>query len=96
MAPAIARLVINEVDAPNVIWIPRPQADDRAVFVVETFVPFVAIRQLKIFFPPQALDLLVFDHPAFDAKELSNLTIAIAIILLGQPNEGQAQFVIVL
>jgi hypothetical protein len=38
----------------------------------------------------------VINRPAFHAKKLGDFTIAIATILLGQPDQGQAQFVIIL
>ena len=56
----------------------------------------MAMWQLKTFFSPQALDLLVIDRPALDTKKLGDLTITVTTILLGQPDQGQAQLVIIL
>ena len=52
IAPAAAQFVVNEVDTPDVVWMPGPQTNDRAVLVVKPFAPFVAMWQLKAFFPP--------------------------------------------
>ena len=83
VGPAIAELVVNEVDAPDVIWIFWPEADDRAIFVIQPLLLFMALRLLQAFFTPLPFNLLVIDLPAFDTKQLSNLPIAIAAILLG-------------
>ena len=58
--------------------------------------PLVAMWQLQALFPPQALGLLVIDRPALDTKKLGELAVTVAAILLGQPDQGQAQFVIIL
>jgi len=77
---------MNEVDAPNVIGILRPQADDGSVFVIEAFAFLVMLRQLQTFFSPQSLHLLVIDLPAFNTQEFSDLSIAVTPILLDQTN----------
>ena len=58
--------------------------------------PLVAMWQLQALFPPQAPDLLVIDRPALDTKKLGDLAVTVAAILLGQPDQGQAQCVIIL
>ena len=95
VTPPAAQLVVNEVNAPNMVRILRPQADDRAVFVVKPFAPLVAMRQLKTFLPPQPFDLLVVDRPALDTKKMGDLAISVTAILLGQPDQGQAQLVVI-
>ena len=80
---------MDEIDAPDVVRTSQSQADGRAVLVIKPFTSLVAMRQLKPFFPPQALDLLVIDDPAFHAKELSNPTIGLAAIQLSQPDQSQ-------
>ena len=58
--------------------------------------PFVAMWQLQALFPLQALALLVIDRPALDTKKLGDLAVTVVAILLGQPDWGQAQCVIIL
>ena len=64
--------------------------------MVEPFTSLVSVRQLQTFFPPQALDLLMIDVPTFDTKKPGDLAITVSAILLGQPDQSQAQFVIIL
>jgi len=80
----IAQLVMNKVYAPDVTGILGAQSDDRTVFVIQPFPFLMAMRQLQTLFPPQPFNLLVINHPAFHAKQLSNLAITISTILLGQ------------
>ncbi len=71
----------------------------------------VLLGELQAFFAPQAFDLLVIDPslgrrfgkaksaergPAFDAKWLSDLSVAVAPILLSQPDYREAQRFIIL
>ena len=81
---AVTEPVMNEVDAPDVIGILRPQADNRTVFVIEPFALFVTLRQLQTFLTPYPLNPLVIDVPALDLQQLCNLAITIPAILLGQ------------
>ena len=96
IATATAQFVVDEVNAPDVVRMLRPQPNDRAVLVIEPFTSLVAIRQSQTFFPPQPLNLLVLDDPAFDTKKLGDLAITVTAILLGQPDQCQAEFVIIL
>ena len=75
---------MNKVDAPDVIGILRPQADNRTVFVIEPFALFVTLRQLQTFLTPDPLNPLVIDVPALDLQQLCNLAITVPAILLGQ------------
>ena len=93
---AAAQLVVDEVNAPDMVRILRSQPNDGAVLVVKPPAPLVAMWQLQALFPPQALDLLVIDRPALDTKKLGDVAVTVAAILLGQPDQGQAQFVIIL
>ena len=64
--------------------------------MIEPFTSLVAIRQLQAFFPPQPLDLLVIDDPAFDTKKLGDLAITVTAILLDQLDQCQVEFVIII
>ncbi|MEQ9488519.1 MAG: hypothetical protein RIM72_05940 [Alphaproteobacteria bacterium] len=63
--------------------------------MIQPFPFLMTVWQLQSFFPPQAFDLLVIDHPAFDPKELGNLAIAIPAILFGQSDHRQTQFLVI-
>lgn len=86
VAPTIAELVVDEVDAPDVVRVQRSQPDDRAVLVVEPSALPVSLRQLKPLFAPDPLNLLVVHLPAFYTQQLCNLAIAVAPVLLRQPD----------
>jgi hypothetical protein len=49
---------------------------------------------LKTFFAPDPLNLLVVHLPTFDAQQFGYLAIAVALVLLGQPDQGQSQSII--
>ena len=80
---------MNEVDAPDMVRMRRPEANDRTVLVIKPSALFVPLRELQSFFLPETLNLLMIDPPAFDAQEFQNLTIAVAPILLGQADQSQ-------
>ena len=88
VASVIAQPVMDEVDAPDMVRVRWPKTDDGAVLVIEPLALLMTLRKLQAFFPPQALNLLVINHPALYAKKPGNLTIAIATILLGQPDQA--------
>ncbi len=85
---------MHEVDRPDMVWMCRPEPDDRAVFVIKPPAFLVALWKLQPFFPPQSFDLLVVHLPAFDAQEFGYLSIAVPTILLGQTDECQPQSVV--
>jgi len=95
VAAAIAELVVDEVDAPDVVRMGRPESDDGAVLVVEPSPPLVSLRQLQPFLTPDPLDLLVIDPPAFDAQQFGDLAIAVSSVLLGQSEQRQTESVII-
>lgn len=81
-----AQPVVDEVNAPNVVGILGPKANDGAVFVIEALSFFVTLWKLQAFFTPQALNLLVIDLPAFNTQEFGDLAVAVAAILFRQTN----------
>ena len=84
-----------EVDAPDMVGMGWPQPDDRSILVIEPPALLVPLRQLKSLFAPDPLNLLVVHPPAFDAQQLRYLAIAVAAVLLRQPDQSQPQGVIV-
>jgi hypothetical protein len=50
---------------------------------------------LQPFSSPDPLNPLAVDAPALHPQELGDFPIAIAAILIGQPDQGEAQIVIV-
>ena len=95
VAPTVVELVVHEVDGPDVIGMGRAQPDDRAVLVIEPSALSVPLRQLKALFAPDPLNLLVVHLPAFDMQQLGNLAIAVAPILLRQPDQRQPQSIVI-
>ena len=86
---------MDEIYAPDMVLISGAQPDDRTVLVIEALPLPVALRYLEALFPPQPLYLLVIDLPAFNAKQLGNLPVAIAAILLCQSEQSQPKAVII-
>ena len=86
---------MHEVDAPDVVRMGRPQPDDRAVLVVEPTALLMTLRQLKPLFAPDPLNLLVVHLPAFDTQQFRYLAIAVAPILLRQPDQGEPESIII-
>ena len=74
---------MNEVNRPDMVGILRPEADDRAIFVIKPLPLLVTVWKLQSFFTPDALYFLVIDLPAFNAKKFCNLAIPISTILFG-------------
>ena len=66
-----------------------------SLFVIEPSALSVPLRQLKALFAPDPLNLLVVHHPAFDMQQLGNLAIAVAPILLRQPDQRQPQSIVI-
>ena len=58
IGPAIAELVMYEVNRPSMIWIFRAQADHRCIFVVNPLALFVAGGQLQPFLAPKPATFL--------------------------------------
>ena len=86
---------MHEVDAPDVVRMGRPQPDDRAVLVVEPTALLMTLRQLKPLFAPDPLNLLVVHLPAFDTQQFRYLAVAVASVLLGQPDQGEPESIII-
>ena len=68
-----------------------PRPDDRAVLVIEPPALLMTLRQLEPLFAPGPLNLLVVHRPAFDTQQRRNLAIAVAPVLLRQPDQIQPQ-----
>lgn len=83
---AATQPVMNEINAPDMIGIFRPQADDGAVFVIKAFAFLMTLRQLQTFFSPQPFNLLMIDGPAFNTQQLRNFAITVAAVLFRQSN----------
>lgn len=95
VAAAIAELVVYEVDGPDMVRMRGPQADDRAVLVIEPLTLLVALRKLQPFLAPEPLDLLVIDPPALDVEQLGDLAVAISFVLLRQPDYRQPERIVI-
>ena len=63
--------------------------------MIEPFAPLVAQRKLQTFLPPEPLDLLVIDLPAFNMEQLSDLAVAKPAVLLRQPDQSPPQRIVI-
>ncbi len=95
VAAAIAELVVDEVNGPDMVRMRGPHSDDRAVLVIEPFALLVPLWKLQSFLAPQPLDLLVVNPPALNVKQLSDIAIAIPTVLLRQPCDCQPQCIVI-
>ncbi|MEM6846868.1 MAG: hypothetical protein AAF580_02190 [Pseudomonadota bacterium] len=77
---------MDEVHEPDVVRGPGPQPDRRRIVVVEALTLLVAVRQQQPFLAPDALDLLMVGPPVFGAKQFIDFAVAVAPILLGDPD----------
>ena len=64
--------------------------------MVEPLALLVPVRQLKSFFAPEALNLLVIDPPTFHAQKLTDFAIPVPSVLLGEPDQSKTQIIVVL
>ena len=64
--------------------------------IVEPFALLVPVRQLKSFFAPEALTLLVIDPPAFHAEKFADFAVPVPSVLLGEPDQSKTQIVVIL
>ena len=69
----------------------RSQPDDGAILVIEPPSLLVPLRELKTFFTPKTLNLLMVHTPTFHPQQLGDLPIAVPTILLSQADHRQAQ-----
>ena len=52
-------------------------------------------RQLKSFFAPEALYLLVIDLPACHAQKLADFAVPVPPVLLGKPDQSKTQITVI-
>ena len=63
--------------------------------MIEPSAFLVSKWKLQAFFTPKPFDLLVIDFPALDTKQFRDLAVAIPTVLLGQPDQGQSQCIVI-
>ena len=90
LAPVLS-LILHEVVAPDVIWPLRPQTDARSVVEPETAAFGLFLRDFQPFPPPDPIDALDADAPAFVDEQLAHAAIPVATVLLGEPNDRVCQ-----
>ena len=78
VTPPTAQLVVDEVDAPDVVLVLRPQADDGAVFVVEAFTSLMVNAPV-----PEAVTVIapVAAVPAVNAESVSAEALVVVITI---------------
>ena len=59
---------MDEVYAPDMVPVLRAEPYDGAVLMIEAFAFLMALRELQAYFPPEPLDFLVIDAPAFNPE----------------------------
>ena len=64
--------------------------------MVEPLALLVPVRQLKSFFAPEALNLLVIDRPAFQAQKLADFAVPVPSVLFGEPEQNKTQIIVIL
>jgi len=89
IASATAQLVVNKINAPDMVRMFGSQADDRAVLVIQAFAFLVTLGKLQPLLTPDPLHFLVIDPPAFYTQKSRYLAITVPTIFLGKPNECQ-------
>ncbi len=92
---AIVRTVHDEVVAPHMAGILRPEPNAGTVVKPQTHSLWLSLRYLEPFTSPYQLDPLGIEHPAFVAQQRRNPAIAIAAILLRQPDDRRHQRLLV-
>ena len=56
---------MNAVDGPNMVRVCRPHPDDRTVLMVKPMLVLMLLGNLKAFFVPQSVYLLMVNPPTF-------------------------------
>ncbi len=75
---------MNEVIAPDMVAVLRPQPDARSVVQPEPALLRLFCRYFQPLSPPQSLDTLVVDLPACVPQQCRNPALAVATVLAGQ------------
>jgi hypothetical protein len=80
----IMRAVFDEVVAPHVIAVLRPEPDARTVGEPKTPSFCLFVGNLQALAPPDPLDPLVVDEPARLTQQRGDLAIAVAAVITGK------------
>jgi hypothetical protein len=89
--PAVLRLVLDEIIAPDMAGALRPKTDARAVIQPEAAAFRLFLRHFEPFPPPDAIDPLEVRPPAFDAKQRGDPAIAVAAVSRRQTDDRRRQ-----
>jgi hypothetical protein len=92
----IMRAVFDEVVAPHVIAVLRPEPDARTVGEPKTPSFCLFVGNLQALAPPDPLDPLVVDEPARLTQQRGDLAIAVAAVITSKLDDvgGQPLFVV--
>jgi hypothetical protein len=92
----IMRAVFDEVVAPHVIAVLRPEPDARTVGEPKTPSFWLFVGNLQALAPPDPFDPLVVDEPACLTQQRGDLAIAVAAVIKGKLDDvgGQPLFVV--
>ena len=84
--PAVLGAVVHEVVGPHVVGPLGPETDARPVVEPQAATFRLFLRHFEPFPAPDAIDALDADPPAFVDEQLTDTAVAVAAILLGEPN----------
>ena len=94
--PAVLRLILDEIIAPDMAGALRPKTDARAVIQPEPAAFRLFLRHFQPFPPPDAIDPLEVHPPTLGTKQRGDPAIAVATVSRRQTDDrrGQRFFII--
>ena len=93
--PAVVRLPLDEVEAPDVITVERPEPHARAIVQPEAAAGLVLLRDLQPLTTPDALNPILPHLPAVCLQQRGDAAVAIAPVLGRQGVNGAGQCIFV-
>lgn len=90
-APAVVRLSLHEVEAPDVIAVKRPQPHARAVVEPGAAARPVLLGDLEPLTTPDALDPILAHSPAVYSQQRGDAAVAVAPVFGRQGDDGASQ-----
>ena len=89
--PAVLRLILDEIIAPDMAGALRPKTDARPVIQPEAAAFRLFLRHFEPFPPPDAVDPLEVHPPAFDPKQRGDPPVAVAAVSGRQADDRRGQ-----
>ncbi len=89
--PAVLRLILDEIIAPDMAGALRPKTDARPVIQPEAAAFQLFLRHFQPFPPPDAIDPLKVHPPTLGAKQRGDPAIAVATVSRRQTDDRRSQ-----